>query len=186
MSVNRQLNRPNAQRMAMLRGLVTALLRDGKVKTTETRAKEVRSIVEKLIALAVRETDNFSSKQVKVTKKRVDGKGKAVTVRRQSKNGKVYFVVERQQSTVMKSVDAPERLHARRQIIRWVYRAKDDKGKPLNLVNKLFDEIAPKFKAVQGGYTRMYRLGQRQGDAAEMAVLELAEPGNRPGKIRQA
>ena len=176
MPANRILNRPSAQRIAMIRGLVTALLRDGKVKTTETRAKEARSIAEKLIALAVRETDNFSSRQVKVTSRKLDGKGKAVTVRRQSKNGKVYFVVDREQGTVMKSVDNPSRLHARRQIIPWVYRAKDAEGKPLNLVNKLFDEIAPRYKSLQGGYTRIYRLGQRQGDAAEMASLELVQP----------
>ena len=175
MPANRQLNRPNAQRMAMLKGLVTALLRDGKVKTTEARAKEVRSIAERLIALAVRETDNFNSKQVMVTSKRVDGKGKAITVRRESKNGKVYFVVDRQQGTVMKSVDEPSRLHARRQIMTWVYRAKDENGKQLNLVNKLFDEIAPQYKTTQGGYTRLYKLGPRQGDAAEMALLELVE-----------
>ena len=175
MPSNRLLNRPNAQRMAMLRGLVTAFLRDEKIKTTETRAKEVRSIIEKLIALAVRETDNFSSKQIKVTAKKVDGKGKAVTVRRESKNGKVYFVVDRTHNTVMKSVDSPSRLHARRQILTWVYRAKDEDGKPLNLVNKLFDEIAPKYKSQQGGYTRLYRLGPRQGDAAEMALLELVD-----------
>ena len=175
MPANRQLNRPNAQRMAMLRGLVTAFLRDGKVRTTEARAKEVRKIVEKLIAMAVRETDNFSSKQIKITSKRVDGKGKAITVRRESKNGKVYFVVDRQQGTVMKSVDGSSRLHARRQIMTWVYRAKDENGKPLNLVNKLFDEIAPRYKTIQGGYTRMYKLGPRQGDAAEMAILELVE-----------
>ena len=176
MPVDRQLNRPNAQRIALLKGLVTAFLRDGKVKTTETRAKEVRSIVEKLIALAVHETDNFSSRQMKVTAKKVDGKGKAVTIRRQSKSGKAYFTVSRDQATVMKSVDNSTRLHARRQILPWVYRAKDAEGKPLNLVNKLFDEIAPKYKSVAGGYTRIYRLGQRQGDAAEMAVLELVEP----------
>jgi len=162
--------------MAMLRGLVTAFLRDGKVKTTETRAKEVRSIVERLIALAVRETDNFSSKQVKVTAKRVDGKGKAITVRKESKNGRVYYVVDRTTNTVMKTVDNPSRLHARRLVLPWIYRAKDGDGKPLNLVNKLFDEIAPNYKAIQGGYTRLYRLGPRQGDAAEMALLELVEP----------
>ena len=175
MPANRQLNRPNAQRMAMLRGLVTALLRDGRVKTTEARAKEARSIAEKLIAMAVRETDNFSSKQIKVTSKKVDGKGKAVTVRRQSKNGRVFYAVDRQQSTVMKSVDGASRLHARRQIISWIYRAKDEDGKPLNLVNKLFDEIAPRYKSMQGGYTRLYKLGPRLGDAAEMAILELVE-----------
>lgn len=175
MAVNRILNRPHAQRMAMLKGLVTAFLRDGKVTTTEARAKEVRSIVEKLIAAAVRETDNFSSKQIKVTAKKTDGKGKAVTIRKESKNGKVYFAVDRERSTVMKSVDNPSRLHARRQIIPWVYRAKDEDGKPLNLVNKLFDEIAPKYKSVRGGYTKLYKLGPRQGDAAEMVILQLAD-----------
>ncbi|MDR3121365.1 MAG: 50S ribosomal protein L17 [Clostridiales bacterium] len=175
MPANRLLNRPNAQRMAMLKGLVTAFLRDGQIKTTETRAKEVRSIVERLIATAVRETDHFSSKQVKVTSKKVDSKGKAVTVRKESKNKRVYFVVDRQEGTVMKTVDSPERLHARRQILPWVYRAKDADGKPLNLVNKLFDEIAPRYKSVQGGYTRIYKLGARQGDAAEMALLQLVQ-----------
>ena len=177
MPSNRLLNRPNAQRMAMLRGLVTALLRDEKIKTTESRAKEVRSIVEKLIAMAVRETDNFSSRQIKVTTKKVDSKGKTITVRRESKNGRVYFVADRSQSTVMKSVDNPSRLHARRQILTWVYRAKDEKGKPLNLVNKLFDEIAPRYKSKQGGYTRLLKLGPRQGDAAEMVLLELVASG---------
>jgi len=177
MPSNRILNRPNAQRMAMLKGLVTAFFRDGKVTTTDTRAKEVRKIVEKLISLAVNETDNFNSKQVKVSARKIDRKGKALTVRKESKNGSVYFVVDREQSTVMKSVDNPARLHARRQIISWLYRAKDEKGKPLNLANKLFDEIAPKYKSVHGGYTRIYRLGPRRGDAAEMAILELTEPG---------
>jgi large subunit ribosomal protein L17 len=160
----------------MLKGLVTAFFRDGKVTTTEARAKELRSIVEKIIATAVRETDNFSSKQIMVTTKKIDGKGKAVTVRRESKNGKVYFVVDRNKNTVMKSVDAPSRLHARRQVLPWIYRAKGKDGKPLNLVNKLFDEIAPKYKTFEGGYTRLYKLGPRQGDAAEMAILELVEP----------
>jgi large subunit ribosomal protein L17 len=163
--------------MAMLRGLITSFFRDGKVTTTEARAKEIRSVIEKLIALAVRETDNFSSRQIKVTTKRIDGKGKAITVRRESKNGKAYFAVDRETSTVMKSVDNASRLHARRQIIPWLYRAKDSDGKPLNLVNKLFDEIAPQYKTLQGGYTRLYKLGPRQGDAAEMALLELVEPG---------
>jgi large subunit ribosomal protein L17 len=174
MSDNRKLGRPRDQREALLRGLVTSLLRDGKVVTTETRAKEVRSIAEKLIAAAVREAGNFTSKQVKVTWVKRDAKGKAVTVRRESKNKRVYFVVDHEQKTVMKTVDKPSRLHARRQVLPWVYRAKDEKGKPLNLVNKLFDEIAPKYKSRSGGYTRIYKLGPRKGDAAEMALVELA------------
>jgi len=175
MASNRKLGRPGDQRMAILRGLVTALLRDGRVTTTATRAKEARSIAEKLIAAAVRETDSFTSKQESVTWAKRDSKGKAVTVRRESKNKHVYFVVDREQKTVMKTVDSPERLHARRLVLPWVYRAKDEKGKPLNLVNKLFDEIAPKYKQVSGGYTRITKIGARRGDAAEMAVLELVK-----------
>ena len=169
----RKLGRTSDQRKAMLRGLVTALLRDGRVETTATRAKEVRSIVEKMISAAVKETDNFKSKQIKVSKARLDSKGKKYTITKKSKNDRTYFAVERETNTMMKPVDSPSRLHARRQVISWVYRAKDEEGKPLNLVNKLFDEIAPKYKSVSGGYTRIYRLGPRRGDAAEMAIIEL-------------
>jgi len=55
----------------------------------------------------------------------------------------------------------------------WLYRVKDSEGNTINLANKLFDEIAPKYKDVQGGYTRMYRIGPRKGDAAEMVILQL-------------
>jgi large subunit ribosomal protein L17 len=170
----RKLGRKSDQRKAMLKGLVTALLRDGRIETTVTRAKEVSSIVERLITAAVKEIGNFSSKQIKVSKARFDSKGKKSRVTKHSKNARTYFVVERESSTVMKTVDDPSRLHARRGIIPWVYKVKDEDGKPLNLVNKLFDEIAPKYKKfTSGGYTRIYKLGPRRGDAAEMAILEL-------------
>ena len=175
----RKLGRASDQRKAMLKGLVTALLRDGRVETTVTRAKEVSSIVEKLISAAVRETDNFSSKQIKVSKARLDSKGKKFTITKHSKRDRTYFTVEREETTAMKTVDSPSRLHARRGIISWVYRVKDEKGKPLNLVNKLFDEIAPRYKKTNGGYTRIYRLGPRRGDAAEMAILELVNNDSR-------
>ena len=73
----------------------------------------------------------------------------------------------------MVTVDNPSRLHARRQIIKWVYRVKDSEGKYINVVDKLFDEIAPKYKERKGGYTRVYRLNMRRGDAAERVILEL-------------
>ena len=171
----RKLGRASDQRKAMLKGLVTALLRDGRVETTATRAKEVGSIVERLISAAVRETDNFTSRQIKVSKARLDSKGRKSTITKSSKNERTYFTVERETKTTMKTVDDPSRLHARRRIISWVYRAKDEKGNPLNLVNKLFDEIAPKYKNVNGGYTRIYKLGPRRGDAAEMAIIELVD-----------
>lgn len=111
----RKLGRPTDHRRAMLRGLVTYLLENGKVETTVTRAKEVRAMAEKMITIA---KDNS--------------------------------------------------LHSRRQVLAYV--TKED------VVKKLFDEIAPKYKDVNGGYTRIIKTGTRRGDAAEMAIIELAEP----------
>lgn len=168
MPSHRKLGRPTDQRISILRNLVTALIQNGKIETTETRAKEVQKIVDSLISTAVKECDNFTSKQVKVSKAKVDNKGKKVTVSKESKNGRKYDVIERETSTEMKPVDNPSRLAARRAAMKWINKVKDE-----SVVNKLFDEIGPKYKGRNGGYTRIYRLGTRRGDAAEMAILEL-------------
>ncbi|HOK42129.1 MAG TPA: 50S ribosomal protein L17 [Thermoclostridium caenicola] len=173
MPAQRKLGRPTDQRKAMLKGLVTSLFQHGRIETTEMRAKEVRNIAEKLITLAVRECDNFTSKSVTVSVPVVDSKGRKMLKTVTSKNGNEYQVVEREKKEELRTVDAPSRLAARRQIMNWVYRVKDDKGKSISLTNKLFDEIAPKYKDRKGGYTRIYKLGQRRGDGAEMVVLEL-------------
>ncbi len=175
MAVLRKLGRPTAQRKAVLRGLVSSLIENGKIETTETRAKEVKRIADKLIALAVSEVDNFTSKQEKITKARLDSGGRKITKTVTSKSGNKYEVVEREEKTDLKTVDSPSRLHARRQIMKWLYRKKDADGNNINLVNKLFDEIAPKYKGRTGGYTRIYRIGPRRGDAAEMVVLSLVD-----------
>lgn len=173
MALQRKLGRPTDQRKAMLKGLVTALFVNGKIETTEARAREVRNIAEKLITTAVKEVDSFTSKQIKVSKAKLDSSGKKITKSVTSKNGKKYEVVEREVKTDMISVDSPARLHARRQVIQWLYEVKDKDGKNLALANKLFDDIARKYKDRNGGYTRIYKIGARRGDAAEMAILEL-------------
>ncbi len=174
MPTHRKLGRPTDQRKAILKGLVTSLIQHGRIETTEKRALEVKNIAEKLISMAVRECDNFSaSKNVTVSAPVLDSKGRKMLKTVTSKNGNKYEVVERETKTVLKTVDAPSRLAARRQIMNWVYRVKDQDGNTLNLTNKLFDEIAPKYKDRKGGYTRIYKLGARRGDGAEVVVLEL-------------
>lgn len=169
----RKLGRATNQRLAMLKNMVTALIEHGRIETTEARAKEVKNIAEGLIALAVKEADNFTSKQVKVSKAKLDSNGRKVTKTVTSKNGKKYEVVEREEKTDMVSVDSASRLHARKQMVRWLNRPKDPNGARINLTNVLFNEIAPRYKERSGGYTRIYKLGPRRGDAAEVVVLEL-------------
>lgn len=173
MPVQRKLGRATEHRKAMLKNLVTSLFEHGRIQTTEAKAKEVKNIAEKLITLAVREADNFTSKQVKVSTAKVDSGGRKITKSATSKSGKKYEVVDREIKTEMVTVDNPSRLHARKQAMNWLYRAKDEKGNNLNLTDKLFNEIAPKYKDKNGGYTRIYKLGPRRGDAAEVVILEL-------------
>jgi large subunit ribosomal protein L17 len=159
----------------MLRSLTTSLLENGKIVTTETRAKEVQSIVERLIGKAIREIDNFETKQVKVSKVPVDSKGKKMTVVVTSKNGKKYTkYADREVTTELVRVDKPSRLAARKLAAEWIYKTKNADGENLSIVNKLFDEIAVQYKDKKGGYTRIYKTGARRGDAAPMAILELA------------
>ena len=110
----RKLGMPTDQRRAMLRNQVTSFLENGKITTTVTRAKETRSMAEKMITL-----------------------GKQGT------------------------------LAARRQALAYI--TKED------VVTKLFNEIAPKYADRNGGYTRIYKLGERRGDSAQMAILELVD-----------
>ncbi len=170
----RKLGRKADQRKAMLRGLVTALLQNGSIVTTETRAKEVQSIAERIISKAVREADNFTTKQAKVSSVPVDSKGKKQTTVVTSKNGNKFTkYADREIKTELVRIDNPSRLAARKQAIEWIYKVKDENGNNVNVVNKLFDEIAPKYKERKGGYTRIYKTGPRRGDAAPMAILEL-------------
>lgn len=173
MTGTRKLGRPTDQRKAMLRSLVTALLQNGRIQTTEARAKEVRGLAEKLITLAIKERDNVTSAVKKVSRPKLDAKGAKVTSAVTSKNGNKYFKVDREIVEENVTLDMPSRLAARRKIMSYVYKVKDSEGNNVDIPKKLFEEIALKYKDRNGGYTRILKLGPRRGDAAEEVILEL-------------
>ena len=166
----RKLGRSGNQRMAILRNQTTALIWNGKIVTTEQRAKEVRSIAEKLITLAVKEYKNEEIVE------------------------KEIFNEKQQTVKAEKHVDKPSKLAARRRMMAYLYEvpaakeAKESKSEYTErtkdrahaVIEKLFRDIAPKAEAriadgKKGGYTRMFKLGPRRGDAAEMVVLEIIQ-----------
>ena len=174
MATNRKLGRTTDIRMAMLRNLTTDLLVYGKVETTLPRAKEVKSIVDSLISLAIKEKDNFEEVEVKVVKAKLDSKGNKVTELVKSKNGKEYLKVVKEETTEKRQKDMPSRLNARRKIMRKVNKVKDTDGKVIDVPAMLFNEIAPKYAGKNvGGYTRIVKAGPRRGDGAEVAILQL-------------
>ncbi len=173
MPANRKLGRPSDVRLSMLKGMATTLILNGKIETTEARAKEVKRIAEQLITLAIKEKDNFSTKQIKVSAAKLDSKGHKVLVSKTSKNGNKYDVVEREIKEELVQVDSPSRLAARKKMMNWLRKSHDGEGKVLNPVDKLFDVVAPKYVGRPGGYCRIIKLGTRRGDASEMAILEL-------------
>ena len=169
----RKLGRTTDHRLSMLRSLTTSLLLNGKIETTEAKAKEVRSIVEKLITLGIKEQSNFTTAEKKVSYAKVDEAGKKVTEEVTSKNGKKYNKVVREITTKTVEIDMPSRLAARRKMFTMINKIKDANGKNIDLTAKLFGEYADKYKDRTGGYTRILKLGQRRGDAAEIVILEL-------------
>ncbi|MBD5464356.1 MAG: 50S ribosomal protein L17 [Lachnospiraceae bacterium] len=200
MAKYRKLGRTSAQRKALLRNQVTALLYHGKIITTEAKAKEVQKIAEGIIAMAVKEKDNFETVKVvtKVARKDKDGKrvkqivdketGAVLSETHRDKDGKLIKMENGVTVTVFDEVekeikkDLPSRLHARRQMLKVLNpvvevpeknagRKKETKN--VDLVAKLFDEIAPKYVDRKGGYTRIIKIKQRKGDAAMEVVLEL-------------
>ena len=169
----RKLGKPTDQRMAMLKNLTTDLLVHGKIETTEARAKEVRSLAENLIALAIREKDNFEEVEVKVVKAKLDSKGNKELEKVTSKNGKEYLRVVKEEKMEKRQKDMPSRLNARRKIMAKTNKVKDSEGNKIDLPAKLFGEIATKYAGRQGGYTRIYKMGPRRGDCAETVIIEL-------------
>ena len=173
----RKLGRTSSQRKAMIRSQVTALLYHGKIRTTETRAKEIRKVAEGLIALGVKEKDNFDTVKVTAKVARKDKDGKRVKEVVDGKKVTVYDEVEKE---IKK--DHPSRLHARRQMLKVLYGVTEvpstpagrKKGtKKADIPAKLFDEIAPKYTSRNGGYTRIVKIGERKGDGAMAVLIEL-------------
>ena len=168
MAMYRKLGKATKPRRALLRNQVTALLYNGKIITTEARAKEIKKIVEPMITLAAKEKDNFETVTVEAKVPEKDKDGKKVT----------------KYTTVKKEIkkDLPSRMHARRQLLKTLYpvtevptekAGRKRNTKEVDLVAKLFDEYGPKYADRKGGYTRIIKIGQRKGDAAMMVVLEL-------------
>ena len=173
----RKLGRTSSQRKAMIRSQVTALLYHGSIKTTEARAKEIRKVAEGLIALAVKEKDNFETVTVTAKVAKKDAEGKRV---KEVVNGKKVTVYDEVQKEIKK--DKPSRLHARRQMLKVLYdvtevptaaAGKKKNTKSVDIPAKLFDEVAPKYVSRNGGYTRIVKIGQRKGDGAMEVLLEL-------------
>ena len=173
----RKLGRTSSQRKALLRIQATNLLYHGKIVTTEARAKEVRKIVESLIALAVKEKDNFETVKVTAKVARKDKDGKRVQEVVDGKKVTVYETVEKE---IKK--DLPSRLHARRQMLKVLYpvtevpvegKGRKANTKKIDLAQKIFDEYAPKYADRNGGYTRIVKIAQRKGDAALEVIIEL-------------
>ena len=155
-----KLNMASGPRKAVLRNQVTALLWNGRIETTDAKAREVRRIAEKMITKAMKQYKNT----VTVTKSVKDDKGN---------------IVEKEFVN-----DAPEKLAVRRQMLAYLYNVKPEKLEKESkykypVVEKVFREIAPKYAARAeslgqgGGYTRIIKMGPRRGDAAEMVILEL-------------
>ena len=172
----RKLRRTYNQRKALLRNQVTALIYKGKIVTTEARAKEIQKIVEPMITLAAKYKDDFEevTVQAKVARKDKDGKRVKEVV-----DGKKVTVFDTVEKKVTK--DSPARLHARRQLMRYLYpvvevpadgKARKKNSKNVDLVDKLFSEYGNKYANRNGGYTRIIKIGQRRGDGAMEVVLE--------------
>lgn len=177
MAGHRKLGRTSSQRKALLRNQVTNLIYHGKIRTTDTKAKEVRKMAEKLITIAIKEKDNYTEMTVtqKVPKKTADGKRVKEVV-----DGKKVTQYENIEKSIKK--DNASRLNARRKLLAYLYpvtevpesnSGKKRDTKQVNMVDLLFDEIAPKYADRTGGYTRIVKIGPRKGDAAEEVILEL-------------
>lgn len=179
MAMYRKLGKTSSQRKALLRNQATALIANGKIITTEARAKEVRKVVEPLIALAIKEKDNFEVVKVQAKVARKDKDGKRIKEVVDGKKVTVYDEVEKEIKR-----DLPSRLHARRQMLKVLYdvtevptalAGRKRNTRKVDLCEKLFTEYATRYAESNhnGGYTRIVKIAQRHGDGAMQVLLEL-------------
>ncbi len=173
MAENRKLGRTADHRVAMLKNLTTSVIWHGQIETTEPKAKEVKSIVDSLISLAIKEKDNYETVEKMVSRAKIGADGKKVTEKVKSKNGKEFNKVVREEVKEEVKMDKPSKLAARRKIMANINKVKDENGNNVDLPGKLFGEIADKYADKKGGYTRIIKLGKRRGDAAEAVILQL-------------
>lgn len=164
----RKLGRPTDHRQALLRNLLTSLFINGKIETTEAKAKEVKRLADKIINLAIQEKDNFEEVEVTVKKAKLDANGNKVTETVKSKNGKEFNKVIKEEIKVKKQKDNPSRLNARRKIIKYINKTESE-----DVLAKLFGEIAEAQEGRVGGYTRIVKMNPRLGDNAPLAILEI-------------
>ena len=173
----RKLGRTASQRKALLRNQVSNLPYHGKIRTTDTKAKEIRRIAESFIALAVKERDNYDTVTVTSKVARKDMNGSRV---KEEVDGKKVTVFDNVEKEIKK--DKPSRLAARRKMNAFLYDVTEvpteasgkKKGtKKINIADKLFNDIAPKYANRNGGYTRIVKIGPRKGDAAMEVLIEL-------------
>ena len=170
-----QLNRSTGQRTALRRQLMTELFRHGRIQTTRTKAQAIRGQSEKLVTLARNrgQVDKLlelarAGDRLALLSRLTKTQAEKLYALAQAANGSDLSGEEREAKN--KALEAEARaiaVHARR------LAAARLNGH--DIVNRLFDEIAPRYESRKGGYTRIVRLGQRQGDAATIVLLELIE-----------
>jgi large subunit ribosomal protein L17 len=146
----------------LYRNLMTELFRHERIKTTEAKARAVRPMAEKLVTKARKAR---AERLVDLAKQRDTEKLSAWFNAKRA--DELIQLADAGDEDLLASTAQQMALHARRQVLATL----TDK----QIAHKLVEEIAPRFEDRPGGYTRMFKLGMRKGDAAKMALLELVE-----------
>jgi large subunit ribosomal protein L17 len=158
----RHLGRDTGQRRALYRNLMTELFRHERIQTTEAKARAIRPMAERLVTKARK---GRAERVVELAQQRDVQKLSAWFNAKRA--GQLIELAEQGDEEALEKVAGQMALHARRQVLNVLH----DK----DVANKLVEEIAPRFEDRPGGYTRMFKLGMRRGDAAKVALLELVE-----------